>query len=258
VKRLLVTTSVAALALALAACGSDADSESSSGSDDGGTTTLRVAAAASLTASFEEIATDFEAANEGVELEFQFAGSSDLATQITNGAELDVFASADEANMDKVADFTAADPTLFATNVLTIVTEPGNPKEITGLKDLESSDLAVVVCAEQVPCGAATQTLTEQQGVTLDPASEESKVTDVLTKVTTGEADAGLVYVTDATGAGDKVDTVEAEGSDKVLNTYPIAVLEGAPSPDEAQAFVDFVTGPDGRAVLQDRGFGTP
>ncbi|WP_205353203.1 molybdate ABC transporter substrate-binding protein [Janibacter anophelis] len=245
---------VAPLALALAACGSG----SGSGSDDGGTTTLRVAAAASLTASFEEIATDFEAANEGVELEFQFAGSSDLATQISNGAELDVFASADEATMDKVADLTAADPMIFATNVLTIVTEPGNPQQITGLQDLESSDLAVVVCAEQVPCGAATKALTEQQDVTLDPASEESKVTGVLTKVTTGEADAGLVYVTDATGAGDQVETVEAEDSDEVVNSYPIAVLDGAPSPDEAQAFVDFVTGPEGQAVLQDKGFGTP
>ena len=87
---------------------------------------------------------------------------------------------------------------------------------------------------------------------------DRSKVTDVLTKVTTGEADAGLVYVTDATGARDKVDTVEAEGSDEVVNTYPIAVLDGAPSPDEAQAFVDFVTGPEGQAVLQDKGFGTP
>lgn len=246
--------SLTVVALALAACGSD----DTAGSPDEGTTTLNVAAAASLTASFEEIATDFEAEHDGVDVQFQFAGSSDLASQITNGAELDVFASADEATMDKVADFTAADPTIFATNVLTIVTEPGNPKKITGLKDLESSDLAVVVCAEQVPCGAATKTLTQEQGVTLDPASEESKVTDVLSKVTTGEADAGLVYVTDATGAGDKVEMVETVGADKVVNTYPIATLKDSAHADEAQAFVDFVTGPEGQEVLKSKGFGAP
>lgn len=246
--------SLTVVALALAACGSD----DTAGSPDEGTTTLNVAAAASLTASFEEIATDFEAEHDGVDVQFQFAGSSDLASQITNGAELDVFASADEATMDKVADFTAADPTIFATNVLTIITEPGNPKKISGLDDLADPDLAVVVCADQVPCGAAATTLTEQQGVTLDPASEESKVTDVLTKVSSGEADAGLVYVTDATGAGEDVETVETEGADEVVNSYPIATLTDAAAADLAEDFVAHVTGPEGHKVLQDKGFGTP
>lgn len=254
-KRLLATTSVAALALTLAACGSD---DAPGGSTDGSeTTTLHVAAAASLTDAFEEIKTDFEAEHEGVSIEYQFAGSSDLASQIDNGAQLDVFASADEANMDKVKD-SVADPTIFATNVLTIITEAGNPKKITGLKDLESSDLDVVVCAEQVPCGAATKQLTEQQDVTLDAASEESKVTDVLTKVSAGEADAGLVYVTDATGAEDTVETVETKGADKIVNRYPIATLKDAAPGDAAQEFVDYVTGPEGQKVLQDKGFGAP
>lgn len=254
IRRTLTTTTVAALALALAACGSD----SGDGSDgEGGTTTLHVAAAASLTEAFEEIATDFEAEHEGVEVEYQFAGSSDLATQIEGGAQIDVFASADEANMDKVAD-SVEDPQIFATNVLTIITEPGNPKKINGLDDLADADLAVVVCAEQVPCGAAATTLTEQQGVTLDPASEESKVTDVLTKVSSGEADAGLVYVTDATAAGEDVETVETEGADEVVNSYPIATLTDAAAADLAEDFVAHVTGPEGQKVLQDKGFGTP
>ena len=254
IRRTLTSTTVAGLALALAACGSDSGDGSGG---EGGTTTLHVAAAASLTEAFEEIATDFEAEHEGVEVEYQFAGSSDLATQIEGGAQIDVFASADEANMDKVAD-SVEDPQIFATNVLTIITEPGNPKKISRLDDLADPDLAVVVCAEQVPCGAATETLTEQQGVTLDPASEESKVTDVLTKVSTGEADAGLVYVTDATAEGEDVETVETEGADEVVNSYPIATLTDAAAADLAEDFVAHVTGPEGQKVLQDKGFGTP
>ena len=254
IRRTLTTTTVAGLTLALAACGSDSGDGSGG---EGGTTTLHVAAAASLTEAFEEIATDFEAEHEGVEVEYQFAGSSDLATQIAGGAQIDVFASADEANMDKVAD-SVEDPQIFATNVLTIITEPGNPKKISRLDDLADPDLAVVVCAEQVPCGAATETLTEQQGVTLDPASEESKVTDVLTKVSTGEADAGLVYVTDATAEGEDVETVETEGADEVVNSYPIATLTDAAAADLAEDFVAHVTGPEGQKVLQDKGFGTP
>ena len=242
----------AVVALTLSACGS-----SDSGGGDGEEVTLTVAAAASLTESFEELGEDFEAEHEGVTVELQFAGSSDLATQIENGADLDVFASADEANMDKVGD-AAVDPTIFATNTLTIITEPGNPKKVTGLEDLEAEDLQVVVCAPQVPCGAATETLTKQQKVTLDPASEESKVTDVLTKVSSGEADAGLVYVTDATGAGDDVEAVETEGADEVVNRYPITTLTDSDQSDEAKAFVEFITGPEGQKVLGDKGFGAP
>ena len=250
-RRLIATTAVTALALTLAACGSGTDSGD-------GSTTLHVAAAASLTSSFEEIATAYEAEHDGVKVDLQFAGSSDLATQITNGAQIDVFASADEKNMDKVKDAVDGEPTIFATNTLTIITEPGNPKKITGLTNLANKDLAVVVCAPQVPCGAATQTLLRRQHVAVDAASEESKVTDVLTKVTAGEADAGLVYVTDATGAGDKVATVPAKGAGQVVNSYPIATLDGSPRADKAQAFVDFVTGPEGQKVLKDKGFGAP
>ncbi len=249
-RRALALASLAAAVLALAACGG------SEGSGDG-ETTLRVAAAASLTDSFEELAETYEEQHDGVEVELQFAGSSDLAAQIKGGSDVDVFASADEPNMDKVSSM-VKDPTIFATNTLTIVTEPGNPEDITGMEDLADPDLAVVVCAPEVPCGNATQRLAEKEGVTLDPASEETKVTDVLAKVTSGEADAGLVYVTDATGAGDDVTAVEPKGADAVVNDYPIATLEESASPKDAQAFVDLVTGKEGQKVLQERGFGAP
>lgn len=247
---------VAATALALAACGSGEDEGSGNGSE--GTTTLQVAAAASLAEAFEELAQDFESENHGVEVELQLAGSSDLASQIENGADIDVFASADEPNMDTVSDLVQGEPEIFATNVLTIITEPGNPKKISGLEDLAADGTTVVVCAEQVPCGAATAKLAKQEKVTLSPASEESKVTDVLAKVRSGEADAGLVYTTDATSAGEDVERVETEGAEKVVNRYPIAALSDASSPEEAEAFVDLVTGDEGQKVLEEKGFGTP
>lgn len=238
---------LAAAALTLTACGvgGGADDEQE----------ITVAAAASLTGSFEEIAEDVEAEHPGTTITLTFAGSSDLAAQIAAGADVDVFASADEANMAKVTDLVRGEPQVFATNVLTIVTEPGNPEGITGLGDLEDPDLDIVLCAPQVPCGAAAQSLAEREELTLAPASEESRVTDVLAKVRAGEADAGLVYVTDATAAADDVAEVEAAGADEVVTTYPIARLTDS---ETAQAFVEHVTGPAGRTVLAEKGFGAP
>lgn len=242
-----VTAGLAATALVLTACSSGPDTEQ----------TLRVGAAASLQEPFEEIAEDYEAENRHVTVELQFAGSSDLAAQISNGADIDVFASADEETMERVSADVAGEPTVFATNTLTIVTEPGNPKEISGLADLEDVTLDVVTCAPQVPCGRSAEDLAEAHGVMLTPVSEESRVTDVLAKVTSGEADAGLVYVTDAAGAGKDVATVPIRDADAQPNRYPIAVLTSAPS-DEAQAFVDAVTDSRGQRILDDHGFGLP
>lgn len=242
-----VAAGLAVTALALTACSPGPEPEQ----------TLRVGAAASLQEPFEEIAQDYEAEHRTVTVELQFAGSSDLAAQISNGADVDVFASADEQTMERVSADVAGEPTVFATNTLTIVTEPGNPKDITGLTDLDEVTLDLVTCAPQVPCGRAAEDLAAERGVTLTPVSEESRVTDVLAKVTSGEADAGLVYATDAAGAGEDVATVPIRNADEQPNRYPIAVLTGAPS-DEAQAFVDLVTGPRGRRVLDDHGFGLP
>lgn len=247
VRRRVTATLAVATALGLAACAQGPEDEQ----------TLQVGAAASLREAFEEISRGYEAEHRHVSVELQFAGSSDIAAQVRNGADFDVFASADEATMDLVSEDIAGEPTTFATNTLTIVTEPGNPEDITGLADLDDVTLDVVACAPQVPCGTAAQRLSADLDIMLTPVSEESSVTDVLAKVTSGEADAGLVYVTDAAGAGSDVATVPIEGADEAPNRYPIAVLTQAPS-QEAQDFVDLVTGPQGRRVLTDHGFGLP
>ena len=221
--------------------------------------TLTVYAASSLTTAFEEIGEVFEAEHEGVGVEFSFAGSSDLVAQIQQGAPADVFASADESNMDKlVADGLAAgDPVVFATNTLRIAVPPGNPAGVTSLQDLEG-DLDVVVCAPEVPCGAAAKQAADNVGVLLRPVSEEQSVTDVLGKVASGEADAGLVYVTDVIAAGDSVEGVAFPEAEYVVNRYPIVPEVDAEEPDLAQDFVDLVTGDEGRRVLREAGFGPP
>jgi molybdate transport system substrate-binding protein len=179
---------------------------------------------------------------------------------LTQGAPADVFASADTKNIDKAAqaDLLAGSPVNFASNTLTIVTAPGNPKKIASFKDLTQPGLSVVVCAPQVPCGSATATVEKATGVKLNPVSEESQVTDVLGKVTSGQADAGLVYVTDAQGAGDKVTAVAFPESSEAVNTYPIAVLKQSKNQDLAKKFVDLVTGEAGQKVLNAAGFAKP
>jgi molybdate transport system substrate-binding protein len=246
----------------LTACGSSDDDAATPAatSTSAQARTLTVFAAASLTSTFTEIGEQFEAANPGVTVTFSFAGSSDLVTQITEGAPADVFASADEKNMTKVTDasLNEGDPVDFATNVLEIATPAGNPAGVSSFADLANPDLKVVVCAEQVPCGSATKTVETATGVTLTPVSEESSVTDVLGKVTSGEADAGLVYVTDVTAAGDAVTGVEFPESSEAVNTYPITALGDAADAELAQQFVEFVTGTQGQSVLADAGFGAP
>jgi molybdate transport system substrate-binding protein len=221
------------------------------------TGTLTVFAAASLKAPFTELGQAFQQQNPGTAVTFSFAGSSDLVAQITAGAPADVFAAADQNTMDKAvaAGVVAGTPVTFASNTLTIVTRPGNPTGIAGFADLAVPDRQVVTCAPQVPCGAATQKLEQNTGVALAPVSEESSVTDVLNKVQTGQADAGLVYVTDARNAGDKVTEVPFPEAAAVVNVYPIAGLTGSNQPALASRFVALVTGPDGRQVLGDAGF---
>ena len=222
-----------------------------------GSAPLTVFAAASLKATFTQIGTIFQQENPGSTVTFNFAGSSDLVAQLIAGAPADVFASADTANMTKATDagLVSGTPLNFATNTLTIVTPPGNPAGITSFADLAKPGVAVVVCAPQVPCGAAAQKIETNTGVTLTPVSEENSATDVLGKITSGQADAGLVYVTDASGAGDKVTTVSFPESTTVVNTYPIATLTAATQPSMATTFVELVTGPEGQQVLAAAGF---
>ncbi|MGU3435981.1 molybdate ABC transporter substrate-binding protein [Actinomycetes bacterium M1A6_2h] len=245
----------------VAGCGSDSEDAANPSTSAGDVTgDLTVFAAASLKATFTELGNRFEAAHPGTSVNFGFAGSADLVTQLTAGAPADVFASADTANMTKAVDanLVSGTPSNFATNTLTIVTAPGNPKGIASFADLNKPDTAVVVCAPQVPCGSATTKIEQATGTMLSPVSEESSVTDVLGKVTSGQADAGLVYVTDAAGAGDEVTAVPFPESDGAVNTYPIATLAGAANASAAQAFLELVTGADGRAVLAAAGFAAP
>ncbi|GAB1515751.1 molybdate ABC transporter substrate-binding protein [Actinophytocola sp. KF-1] len=249
---------VVAVGLLVAGC-------SSSGAGASGETgtearTLTVLAAASLTDSFTALEKKFEADHPGVDVKISFAGSSALVQQITNGAPADVFASADEKNMAKVTDAGLADgtPEVFATNRLTIAVPPDNPAGIASFADLAKDGVVVVVCAPQVPCGAATEKVEQAAGVTIRPVSEEQDVKSVLNKVQTGEADAGLVYVTDVNSAGDKVKGIAFPESEDAVNSYPITVLKDAPRADLAKEFVDLVTGDVGKAELEKVGFVVP
>lgn len=254
---------LATLALTtLAACGDD-EGESASATptstapvDD---VTITVFAAASLKASFTEIGAAFEKANPGVTVTFNFAGSSDLVTQIQSGAPADVFASADTKNMDKLsADQLEQAPENFASNTLEIATAPDNPKDIESLADLTKPGLLVVLCAPAVPCGSAAAKVEQTAGIDIMPVSEEQSVTDVLGKVTSGQADAGLVYVTDIEAAGDSVEGVEFPEADSAVNIYPIAPLANSKNADIAAKFTAFVLGTTGQKILADAGFAKP
>lgn len=254
----------AMLAAGLAACAPGAGSgPGTAGPGAGGTVlsgTLTVFAAASLKATFTSLASQFEAAHPGTKVMLSFAGSSDLVTQITQGAPADVFASADTENMAKLADANLLDGPAknFATNVLEIAVPPSNPASIASFADLARPGVRVVACAPHVPCGAAAASVEKATGTSLSPVSEESSVTDVLGKVASGEADAGLVYATDVLAAGDKVKGVPFAEADKAVNTYPIAAVGSSQSKELAAAFMALVTGSEGRKVLGDAGFGTP
>lgn len=246
------------LVAGLVACSSKPSSSPGQSSSLSGS--IVVFAAASLKPAFTQLSQQFKADNPGSRVEFEFAGSSELATQLTQGASADVFASADNAQMDTVvkAGLLAANPTNFAANTLVIVTAPGNPKNIGSFADLAKPGVNVVICQQPVPCGAATQRIEDSTGVHLNPVSEETSVTDVLNKVTTGQTDAALVYVTDAKNAKEKVATVNFPEAAGVVNVYPIGVLKKASQPATAQKFVTLVTSDAGQKILAQYGFAKP
>lgn len=222
--------------------------------------TLTVLAAASLTEAFTSIATAFEKGHPGMTVQLVFAGSSTLVTQIKEGATGDVFASADEANMQAAADAgeLAGAPRIFATNRLTIVVARGNPKHIASLADLSRQGITVALAAPAVPAGKYAAQMFAKAGVAAPSASQEVDVRAVLNKVAMDEADAGIVYVTDVRMAGDKVDTVPIPEQDNVTARYPIAVLKQAADGAAATAFVDFVLSAPGRDALKAFGFMPP
>jgi molybdate transport system substrate-binding protein len=249
-----LAAALAAVALLLAGCGGD---DSGGGSGAGSPAEIKVFAAASLTAAFNELGPRFTAANGGTKVTFNFAGSQALATQIRQGAPADVFASADVPNMDKVKDL-VGDPQVFASNLLQIVVEQGNPKGVKGLGDLANPDLKVVLAAPDVPAGRYAEQALDKVGVTVKPVSQEDNVKAVVTKVSLGEADAGIVYVTDVTAGGDKVEGVDIPAEQNVTATYPIATVKASTAQDQAQAFMDLVRSAEGQQVLNKYGFLPP
>jgi molybdate transport system substrate-binding protein len=252
-------------ALALTACASSGDGGTPTPSDSTTTTaagvsgTVTVFAASSLTDAFEDIAEDFKAANPEAEVEFNFAASSELATQINEGAPADVFAAASPATMKTVTDAGSADgdPVVFVRNQLVIAVEKGNPLDIGGLEDLTDPSVKVALCAVEVPCGAAAKKAIDAAGLTITPVSFEQNVRAALSKVSLGEVDAALVYRTDV-AVDDTVEGVEFPESAEAINDYPIAVLKDAPNKEAAEAFVAWVLSPEGAAVLAEYGFQEP
>ena len=243
---------------ATAGCHAAPDPATVAGPSAGKEGSLTVYAAASLTDSFTELLEAFARQHPEIDVRpASFDGSSTLAAQLAAGAPADVFASADRASMQKVADL-VEEPVVFASNTLEIAVAPGNPLGIRSLTDLGRPDVTSVLCAPEVPCGRASQRLLALDGVTLTPASEELTVTAVLTRVALGEADAGLVYRTDIAAAHGRVTGVAPQNSGEVVNEYPIAALEDAPNPTGARAFIAFVTSDPGRRILDRYGFGAP
>jgi molybdate transport system substrate-binding protein len=237
--------------------GGDPASGEGSGGGQAAGSTLTVFAAASLTESFTALKADVEAANDGVTVRYNFAGSQALAAQIQQGAPADVFASADTKNMDKLtgAGLIDGQPQNFAGNALQIAVAKGNPKAVKGLQDLARHDLKVVLGAEEVPAGKYARQALDAAGVTVKPVSLEDNVKAAVNKVTLGEADATIVYVTDVTAAKDKVQGVEIPTGQNVSATYPVAVVKGTRNAAAARAFVDYLRSEAGQSKLQSLGF---
>jgi molybdate transport system substrate-binding protein len=273
----LVLTVVSVLGLVGASCGSDSSSKSTSAPTTAAATTVAsstvvassvvglsggvtVFAASSLTESFNEIAAAFMVEHPDVKVTLSFGASSDLVAQIGQGAPADVFASADEANMQKVSDAgeVGGVPVVFATNSLEIIVGAGNPKGVGGVADLAKPDLIVVNCDPAVPIGKYSAQVLANAGVSVTPKSLEQNVKGIVTKVTSGEADAGIVYKTDVSAAGAKAAGVEIPADINVVAKYPIAVTKAAPNAVVGAAFVSFVEDEQGQKILASHGFTAP
>lgn len=243
-------------AVVLGACSSDSTKANSSSSPSGAVT---VFGAASLTEAFQDLQTTLKSERPGLSITYNFGGSGALVTQIEQGAPADVIATADPASMQKLVDGGQVEtPITFAENRLEILVAPGNPHDIRGVSDLSNRSIKVVLCDDTVPAGKyAAQALTTA-GVTVSPVSKEADVKSAVAKVTSGEADATIVYQTDVAAAGSKGQGVVIPDNQNVIATYPIAIVQGAKNHDAAAAFVDAVIRGPGHTALIERGFLPP
>ena len=255
---------VAAL-LATAGCGAGdedpaAGASGPAGAGSSATGPVTVLAAASLTESFTAIGTKFEQLNPALEVTFSFGGSSGLAQQIVSGAPADVFAAAGPAPMKTVTDAgdAAGTPVTFVRNQLVIAVPKGNPGGVEDLSDLGDDSVTVVLCAPEVPCGKYAKQILDTAAVAVTPVSLEQNVKGVVTKVTAGEADAGIVYTTDVKAAGDAAEAVGIPAEINVIAQYPIASVKTSTNQEVDQAFIDFLLGDDGQAIMAKYGFGAP
>lgn len=256
-----ISALVLAATLTLGACSSNSKSGSSSNTTPSGGT-VNVFAAASLTTAFTALGKQFETAHPGTRVNLNFDSSTILSQQIQDTpGKADVFASADEKNMQKLqgAGEVTGTPTVFAKNQMEIAVEPGNPKHITTVADLAQPNLTVVLCASEAPCGKYADQLLEQDNVKVTPKSRELNATSTLGKVSSGDADAAIVYVTDVKGAGSDVDGVAIPTSQNVAATLPIAALKSSKNATLAGEWVDFVTSSASEQTLQQQfGFLAP
>ena len=260
-----------ALCLLFAGCGSNTTTTSSA-TPTAAPVTLNIFAAASLTASFKEIATQYQMGNPSIKITYNFNGSQLLAQQIISGAKADVFASADLANMKKVSDAgLVGDQSVFAKNRLAIVVPISNSANINTLKDLAKKGIKIVVAAPAVPVGKYALQILDKLGkspgygaayesaVKANFVSQEENVTNVVNKVQLDEADAGIVYRTDVTAANaSKVKLIDIPDEFNVVAQYPIAVVKNSAHTTQAQAFVQYILSSDGKAVLTKYRFISP
>jgi len=221
---------------------------------------ITIFAASSLTESFDAMAKQFEKKYPDVSVKFDYDASSNLATQINQGAPADVFASADQDNLQKTIDSGAVTPpaVVFAKNRLEIAVEKGNPKKIKSLADLQKSGLVVVLCADQVPCGKYAAQSLAMAGVTINPSSKEENAKATLSKVSIGEADASIVYVTDVKASKGTTSGVKIADKQNVIATYPMGVVKESQNATAAKAWVQYVTSKDGQKTLRKFGFLPP